>query len=206
MKKTLALRLYRLLFATLVLTAVTVLMRHLSQQGTFDPVNFFSFFTIQSNVFAALVFLAMGCIRRTAHNGYVLDILRGAATLYMGITGIVYTLLLSGLEAQLQTPIPWVNTVLHYIFPLVVIIDWLIALPKRTITYGRALLWLIFPLAYLAYSLVRGEVIGWYPYPFLNAEKLGYLQVSITVACVAIGTILLCLALARLTRLGQQHR
>ena len=30
----------------------------------------------------------------------------------------------------------------------------------------------IFPLAYLAYALVRGTA-GWYPYPFLNPANVG---------------------------------
>ena len=49
---------------------------------------------------------------------------RGAATLYMAITGMIFSLLLSG--ADVQTPIPWVNSTLHYVFPLFIVIDWLV--------------------------------------------------------------------------------
>ena len=41
--------------------------------------------------------------------------------------------------------------------------------------------WTLFPLIYLIYSLIRGAIVQWYPYPFLNAAKYGYEQVIFNV-------------------------
>jgi len=89
--------------------------------------------------------------------------LRGAASLYMAITGIVFSVLLAGLDVEL-TAVPWDNTVLHYIMPVVVVADWVIDLPGTRIAFKSALVWLAFPLTYVAYSLIRGHLTGWYPY------------------------------------------
>jgi len=125
-----------------------------------------------------------------------LDMWRGASTLYMVITGIVYALLLSGLEESLQTPIPWVNFVLHYAFPVIVLLDWFIDRPAYKITLKQGLVWLIFPIAYAIYSLIRGAMTGWYPYPFLNPViEGGYLKIVVVSIFIAIGAYGLTAAL-----------
>ncbi|MEC5179728.1 Pr6Pr family membrane protein [Arthrobacter sp. CG_A4] len=84
---------------------------------------------------------------------------------YMTITGIVYSLLLS--DVEVNTPIPWVNVVLHFTIPTVMVIDWLVDLPRIRVSLRESLIWLAFPLLYLVYSLLRGPIVGWYPHPFL---------------------------------------
>ncbi|MGC1177392.1 MAG: Pr6Pr family membrane protein [Candidatus Saccharimonadales bacterium] len=169
---------YRLFFAGLTIAAMSVQFAHNNGLAGFDPVNFFSFFTIESNIFIGLVFIftSLLLICKKRENSTV-SLLRGAAALYMTVTGIVYVLLLSGLEDSLSTPIPWVNAVLHYIMPLVALLDWLLIKPPRAIAFKKTIWWLTFPLAYFAYSLIRGHSTGWYPYPFLNAQEHGYAHV-----------------------------
>ena len=110
--------------------------------------------------------------------------LRGAATLYMGITGMIFSLLLSG--ADVQTPIPWVNSVLHYIFPLFIVIDWLVDRSVRPLAFRQGLVFLVYPVAYGAYCLIRGPIVDWYPYPFLDPRVHGYLYVVIMMVFVAV--------------------
>jgi hypothetical protein len=53
------------------------------------------------------------------------------------------------------------------------------------------------PIAWLAYTLVRGEVTGWYPYPFVDAEDHGYGRVLLN--CAGVATLYLaCAGLALL--------
>jgi len=182
---------YRAVFGVLALAAViTQFVRAVITNGS-DPVHFFSFFTIESNILAIVVFLctaaALACGSR---RGYT--VLRGATTLYMVTTGIIYTLLLSGNEVALQTTIPWVNTVVHYLMPLVVLADWLVDPPQRRIPFKRALVWLVFPLLYFAYSLLRGPNAGWYPYPFLDPRVQGYGRVisnGVVIAAAVVGLV-----------------
>lgn len=193
--------LYRLFFAVLVIVAIVAQFIHgMQNSATFSVSNFFSFFTIQSNILAAIIFLIAGIAGLLGKQGSQLAWIRGAATFYMTTTGIIYVLLLSGLEASLQTPIPWINTVLHYIMPVAVLADWLIHRPKREITPKMALPWLIFPLAYVPFTLIRGQITGWYPYPFLNPEKQGYAQLIITCVIIGVALIILAYLLALSTR------
>ncbi|HEV7453765.1 MAG TPA: Pr6Pr family membrane protein, partial [Candidatus Saccharimonadales bacterium] len=162
-----------------------------TERASFNPVNFLSFFTIESNILAAIVLLAAGSFALCGKQSARLDMLRGAAFLYMTITGIVYTLLLSGQEESLQTAIPWVNSVVHYIMPAVVFADWFITPPVKRISFKAACFWLIFPILYLAYSLIRGPIVQWYPYPFLDPAGHGYGGIAV----VGIGIMACALAL-----------
>src|SRR6202043_724383 len=68
---------------------------------------------------------------------------------------------------------PWVNGVLHVVTPCVVVVDWLAAPPRKKLDSHILLRLLIFPTVYLAYVLIRGSQVGWYPYPFLNPARPG---------------------------------
>ena len=176
---------YRLGFAALGVAAiVTQLAKQIDRDASI--VNFFSFFTIQSNLILIAVFLigAWALLKGRALPRW--DLVRGAAAAYMTTTGVVYVLLLAGLEEDLQTATPWVNAVLHYWLPLVAIADWVIDRPSRAIPFRDALVWLLFPLGWLAYSIVRGLAVDWYPYPFLDPDDQdqGFGVVAIT--CVVI--------------------
>lgn len=190
---------YRAMLGTAVFVAVIVQFLHSAQTiPGFNPVNFWSFFTIESNLLAASLFLITAVLLARGKHTERLAMLRGAATLFMTITGIIYVLLLAGLDVQ--TPVPWVNTVLHYIMPAVVLLDWLIDPPKKPISAKQALWWLIFPAAYLVYSLIRGHFTGWYPYPFLNPTDDGYAGVTVVSAVIAASALAIAMLLAWTTK------
>jgi hypothetical protein len=192
--------LLRIGFGAMALVAVGVQLVTTIQDGN-SAVNFFSFFTIESNLLAAAVLLVVGFgalagvrARRT------FAFIRGAATLYMVITGIVFALLLAGLEQRLQVTVPWINIVLHYIMPVVMLVDWLLFPPKFRFSFVQTLGWLIFPLLYLVYTLIRGSLVNWYPYPFLDASQIGWMSVSVMSVAIAIGAAILAWLLALRTR------
>lgn len=150
--------------------------------------NFFSFFTIQSNILAAIILLIVGfgtLLQKKSTPQFAL--LRGAATLYMTMTGIIYIVLLAGNEVALQTTIPWVNIVLHYAVPIIVLLDWLLFPPQFRLSFTKTIYWLAFPAIYLAYSLIRGAFTNWYPYPFLNPLTDGWGSVIMTCLIITIG-------------------
>lgn len=197
---------YKLGIAALVFVAVAVqFMQGAAINPAFNAPNFFSFFTIESNILAATVFAITGAWYLRGKDTSKMVLLRGAATLYMVITGIVYSLLLSGLETSvLQTPIPWVNFVLHYLFPFVAFADWFIDRPARPVTFKQSLWWLVFPVLYLVYSLVRGPLVNWYPYPFLNPANGGYGMVLVTAIGITLCALVLCVLFARLSKTRKQ--
>jgi len=190
----------RIGFGFLALFAIVTQLIRTMQNGN-SIANFFSFFTIESNILAAIVLLTVGFGALAGAKAYrTFAFIRGAATLYMVITGIVFALLLSGLEQRLQVTIPWINIVLHYIMPVVMLVDWLLFPPKFRFSFGQTLFWLIFPLAYLVYSLIRGSLIGWYPYPFLDVSQVGWASVIVMSIVIAVGAAVLAWILSLRTR------
>jgi hypothetical protein len=168
-------RLYRVIFGLLALGAIGTQVVSLMGKPTFNPVSFFSYFTIDSNLIAAVVLLVLAA-RSASDRPVSLDLLRGGAVVYMSVTGVVFTLLLAGTDVD--TAIPWVNTVVHELMPLVLVADWLIDPPVRRLTMRQGLVWLSFPLAWIVYTLIRGSITELYPYPFLNPANGGYASVA----------------------------
>ncbi len=173
----------RLLMAAVVIAAIVTQLVHTIDVGS-SVANFFSFFTIQSNIIGAVAIGTAALAGPTARSSVRLSQLRGAATLYMGITGMIFSLLLSG--ADVQTPIPWVNSVLHYFFPLFIVIDWLVDRTVRPLPFRKGLIFLAYPVAYGAYTLIRGAIVDWYPYPFLDPRNHGYGYVALMMVFVAV--------------------
>ncbi len=191
---------YKLLFGLLGLSAVVTEIATIVERGTFNASNFFSYFTIESNIIAVVVLLLGALYTYAGKKSVWLDYFRGAATFYMIVTGIVFAVLLSGITGVELTAVPWDNTVLHYLMPVAIAIDWLMNPPVRRFSYRQALAWLIFPILYLIYSLSRGAIVGWYPYPFLNPANGGYEQVLVTSMIILLGGLVLVFLVSRVGR------
>ena len=160
------LTLARLILALLVLAAIgQQLVLHVG--ASYSVLNFFSYFTNLSNIFAALVLLLSVFSSKCKSR----DFLRYISTINMAIVGVVFAVLLRNVD--LGALLPWVNFVLHYLMPVAIMLDWLVQPPASKLTKKRALVALLFPADYLAYVLVRGAQTGWYPYPFLNPANVG---------------------------------
>jgi hypothetical protein len=187
----------RLALGALTIAAVIAQYAHRANPSAFYTVNYFSFFTNESNLFATALLLYgayLGLRRGGGERSSLYDLLRGAAVIYMTITGAVFVLLLS----PSHEAVPWANAVVHYGMPIVIVLDWLLDPPRARITWRRATRWLIFPAVYFGYTLIRGAIVGWYPYPFLNVTVHGYggvvangVGILVAMAAVSSATLLL---------------
>lgn len=166
-------------------------------------VNFFSFFTILSNVLSAVV-LAWAAIRfwtrgredAAAPEPRILATLLACATTYMIVTGIVYNVLLRGIALPQGTTVPWSNEVLHVVGPVFLLADLFLGPRRRSLPWRAVAEIVVVPLAWVVYTLVRGPlttnpVTGqafWYPYPFLNPNNFddGYVTVAVYVVGIAV--------------------
>ena len=111
----------RLAIATAGIVAITYQFARLKHGVPgFSVGNFFSFFTIQSNLLA-IAMLVLVTIVRPSERTVMFDAARGAVTLYIAITGAVFALLLSGLQESLDTHIGWVDFVVHKLIPIVLV-------------------------------------------------------------------------------------
>lgn len=146
--------------------------------------NFFSFFTVESNLFAAIV-LVIAAVRtwtvREERDPAWLSIALAAVSTFMIITGIVYNLLLRGIELPQGQTVPWSNEVLHVIGPLFLLLDVLFAPRRRGLPWATVGIVVMYPIVWAVYTLVRANLITnpgtgdpwWYPYPFLNPHVQG---------------------------------
>ncbi len=66
------------------------------------------------------------------------------------------------------------NVILHMVTPVLVPVYWLFFQRKGGLEWRHALLWAIFPLAYLIYGQVLGAMTGKYAYPFLDTAQIGW--------------------------------
>jgi len=189
---------YKLFFGLLGFSAIVTEIATVIAQGKWAPSNFFSYFTIEANTFAFVVFLVSAFFTFAGKKSKTLDFFRGASTFFMVVTGIVFAVLLSGIEGIALTAAPWDNIVLHYLVPIAVVFDWIVDPPSQRVSFKKALLWLLFPLAYLGYSLIRGPIAEWYPYPFLNPANGGYGQVALTSIIILVVGVVLVYVVSRI--------
>lgn len=178
-------------------------------RGTFI-VNFFSFFTILSNALAALALLAgawLSVTRRVDPEAY--QLIRACVVTYMATTFVVYNLLLREISLDQATTVPWSNEILHVWAPLYLVVDWLLAPGRRPIEWGRLWTIAIFPIVWAVYSMIRGAVVGWYPYPFLdpNIEPgVGYGGVAVYIIAIAAFILLVGAGIIAVSRTPWPYR
>ena len=168
-------------------------------------INFLSFFTILSNLLVAIS-LSFSLLSPSSGFGKFFSSVntQSAIALYIFVVGIVYNLVLRDLWA----PTGWqlvADNLLHVIVPLLYVLFWGSFNPKRKLQWKNILPWLIFPAIYLIYSLIRGSIVGWYPYPFVDAAKLGYGKVAINSFLVVIAFIIIGLGLIAVNRIGKKE-
>jgi hypothetical protein len=154
-----------------------------------DPSRVLSSFAIQSNMLLALV---MGLSARRAWTasrplpGAVL----GATLLYVVISALVHHLLLANaaspfsLTGEAATPTGGAlsHPVLHTVTPIAAVLDWLLLTSPGRLHLRQASTWLLYPMAYLAFCLTRGELLlpgtpDRYLYPFLDVGQDGFKRV-----------------------------
>jgi hypothetical protein len=150
---------------------------------------YFTFFTILTNLALVLIYLSelvsarwLGWFRSSTTRGMMV----GAITLVM----MFYHFVLAGI----WDPEGWfkvADVTLHYVTPIYYALWWLLFQPHGGLGMRDLPAMSLPPVVYLAWALLRGALINEYPYPILEANKLGYPQVALNVALVLIGLIVL---------------
>ena len=178
----------RLVGVVLVVAAIVAQAKVGIDAGAFDPARFFAYFTIQSNIIGVVTLLLV-LASRGGERPRALELLRGAAAVYLSVTFVVVIVLLSNVDVGLQ--LPWVDVVLHKVFPVIVVADWLLDPPHHRLDIRDTVYWLIYPAIWVAFTLVRGASDRWYPYPFLDPANGGYGSVAIAIVGVLVGFLVL---------------
>ncbi|WP_265523198.1 Pr6Pr family membrane protein [Oerskovia flava] len=146
-------------------------------------VRVFSYFTIQSNLLVGITCLLLALDPR--RDGPVFRVARLDGLLCIAVTGVVYHTALRGL-VDLTGAGVISNLLLHTGAPVVAVMGWLLVGPRPR-TGARTVWWsVVLPLAWIAYTFLRGAVVDWYPYPFLDVSAIGYPQALASTAVVAV--------------------
>lgn len=153
------------------------------------------YFTILSNIGVAAVCLAR---LRGRRDGMAAPAPSAAVALYIGITGLIYVLVLRTLW-QPQGLQWWADTGLHYAVPVLYLLGWC-AGPHGYLRWRQLGYALLFPVAYLGWALLVGRWSGQYPYPFLDLGALGPVIVARNALVVALVFVALGAVLWRLDR------
>lgn len=153
------------------------------------------YFTILTNLTLAIVFTGVAL----GKPGFCSASLLGGVTLAILLVGVIFSLLLSATHVPVGIA-RISNFLLHYVTPVLTPLYWLAFAPKGALRRHHPLIWAIFPLVYLAYALLRGEIEGHYPYEFIDVTLIGWIQVAINAAWISLGFMLVAYGLVGLDR------
>ncbi len=145
--------------------------------------NLLFFFTILSNIMVAVSCLLLFLNPEGCPRGFRL--LRLCSLVGIAVTGVVY----HGVLAQLVDPHGWdwlADFILHTVSPVMAVLGWFIFGPRGLTSRRVVGLTVIFPAAYGAVTLIRGPIVDWYPYPFLDPRDKGHDHVALNAVIVAV--------------------
>lgn len=189
---------YRSIFVTFSFIGIFLSSQIL--EGTFNT-HLFVYYTHLSNIlcFVVMIIVLIHNYKKvinepTGHNEAICKI-KGAATMAIMVTGVVYHFLLK--DTSDPTFFTLDNIIVHYIVPIMFVLDWLIFDKKKSLTILDPLTWIIIPLVYLTYALIRGAIVGpnnelQYAYFFIDVNQYGYggvllWAIGLTILFVAFG-------------------
>jgi hypothetical protein len=175
--------------------------------SSFSTANYFTYFTNQSNA-AGVVVLAIGAwlsFKRPTDPGWLMTARMLTATFTI-ISGIVFGLIVSQAgDYNYRIVVPWSSQLLHFWIPSYVILDWIFAPGRSAIPWRRLWLVLVYPLAWGGFTMIRGSIVGWYPYFFLDPGQVsGPLEFAAYSGAILLVITGLAAALIAVTRRRRQ--
>lgn len=169
-------------------------------------IRFFSFFTILTNIIVAICFTSLGFKSASFwKNFFSKQETQAAIAVYIFIVGLVYNIILRGIW-QPQGLQRIVDEGLHVIVPVFYIFYWFIFSPKNSLQWKNAFAWLIYPFLYLAYTLIRGAFVHYYPYPFVDVNELGINKVLVNSGVLFVFFFLLSLLFIWIGKLMSRNK
>ncbi|WP_240229580.1 Pr6Pr family membrane protein [Devosia lacusdianchii] len=156
--------------------------------------HFFAYYTILTNVVLVLIYLSE-VLPAAWLELFRSPVVRGMMAANIALVGLYVFFVLRHL-AVLEGPDLLADNILHYLNPTLYILWWVAAQRHGVLRWANLPIMLVPTLVYFIYAMARGVWVQEYPYPILNAIKLGYGQVLINAAYMTIGlTVLLAIVI-----------
>lgn len=148
-------------------------------------IRFFSYFTILTNMFIAMD-SAICFVKPEGRwsRSFVHSSLETCLAVSILFVTAGFTILLRNLVHFTGTAL-LADNILHYVVPAVFLLYWSLFTSRHKLPWTHSAWWLLYPSLYFFYVLVQGWRTGLYPYPFIDAARIGYQRVLIN------GTVLL---------------
>jgi len=142
--------------------------------ATFTPGNFFAYLTIQSSIlFLVVTLIAAAVALRGQDDAAWLDLARVTVLSLTLSCGIVFALIIEQSDERgFRIDVPWSDVVLHFVLPVVAVLDWIIGPGRGTSPWRSIAIVLVFMIGWGLVTLARGPIVGWYPYFFLDPAQL----------------------------------
>ncbi|PFG22438.1 hypothetical protein ATH90_1155 [Pseudomonas lurida] len=163
-------------------------------------INFFSFFTVLTNTLAVVV-LSYALVRResAAKRFFLSPPVSSGIAASIVVVSLAYNLLLRHLWSP--TGFQFIaDELLHDVMPVLFLIYWWRCVPKGSVRLKHIGAWMIYPLVYFAYALLRGDLLGQYQYPFIDVSTLGYPQVFVNAVGILVGFVVIALVVVGLDK------
>ncbi|MGV8857666.1 Pr6Pr family membrane protein [Rhodoglobus sp.] len=200
----------RLAVAVLVFASIATQVIDESIHNDFVAKEYFSYFTIQSSLINVVILALSGLVAvRRERESTLLSVLRASVVSYAVVTAGVYNVLLRGIPDEGYVGIQWPNEVIHVWVPLFLLLDWLVAPSRPVLRMRDVRIVVIYPLAWLAFTFVRGALDGWFPYPFLQPNGpdgwggIAVYVLGIAAFIIGISVVLIAVSRARWARTGR---
>jgi len=164
-------------------------------------INFFSFFTVLTNTLVVVV-LSYALVQRdsAAKRFFLAPGISSGIAISIVVVSLAYNLLLRHLWQPEGFQFV-ADELLHDVMPTLFFIYWWRCVPKGSLRFKHIGAWVIYPLVYFAYVLLRGHLLGQYQYPFIDVDALGYPQVFVNAGGILAGFIVIALTVLGLDRL-----
>jgi hypothetical protein len=178
--------------------------------GALIPDQYFTYFTIDTAMAETVVLIAGGVwALGHARDTRLLTTVAMVVVPYAIVTALVYNVLLRDILSDYEG-LPWVDNVLHIWVPVYLTLDWFLLTGlvrgRARLPWARSLVAVAaFPVVWVIYTLIRGAVDGYYPYPFLDPQNHGAGSVAIWVAGLTVfilGLGAACIAMTRIRERG----
>jgi hypothetical protein len=164
----------RLLMAAACLVALVSRFLWGLGSATFTPGNFFAYLTIQSNILFLAVSVIAGIVAlRGEDDAPWLDLARATVLSTTVSCGVIFALIIGQAGSRgFRIDVPWSDIALHFVLPAVAVLDWVIGPGRGPAPWRSVGFVLTFMLGWGVVTLVRGPIVGWYPYFFLDPAQL----------------------------------
>lgn len=169
-------------------------------------INFFSFFTVLTNTLVVVV-LSYALVKRdsAAKRFFLAPGISSGIAVSIVVVSLAYNLLLRHLWQPEGFQFV-ADELLHDVMPALFFIFWWRCVPKGSLRFKHIGAWVIYPLVYFAYVLLRGHLLGQYQYPFIDVDALGYPQVFVNAGGILAGFIVIALTVLGLDNVLKKRR